>query len=75
MICPVCKSDMVDVEYNRIELDYCTVCNQTFSADTGTIYRRLRTASATIMIVIVFLVYGCPPQGIVTAYGYDNGCQ
>ena len=26
MICPVCKSDMIDVEYNRIELDYCTVC-------------------------------------------------
>lgn len=26
MICPVCKSDMIDVEYKRIELDYCTVC-------------------------------------------------
>jgi len=26
MICPVCKSDMIDVEYNRIELDYCTAC-------------------------------------------------
>ena len=26
MICPVCKSNMIDVEYNRIELDYCTVC-------------------------------------------------
>ena len=26
MICPVCKRDMIDVEYNRIELDYCTVC-------------------------------------------------
>lgn len=26
MICPVCKKDMIDVEYNRIELDYCTVC-------------------------------------------------
>ena len=26
MICPVCKRDMVDIEYNRIELDYCTNC-------------------------------------------------
>ncbi len=26
MICPVCKKDMIDVEYNRIELDYCPVC-------------------------------------------------
>lgn len=27
MICPVCNSDMIDVEYNRIELDYCTHCH------------------------------------------------
>jgi len=27
MICPVCKKDMVDVEYHRIELDYCTACH------------------------------------------------
>jgi Zn-finger nucleic acid-binding protein len=26
MICPVCKSDMIDVEHNRIELDYCIKC-------------------------------------------------
>ena len=26
MICPVCKSDMIDVEHSRIELDYCTNC-------------------------------------------------
>ena len=26
MICPVCKSDMIDVEHSRIELDYCTSC-------------------------------------------------
>jgi Zn-finger nucleic acid-binding protein len=26
MICPVCKSDMIDVEYSQIELDYCTKC-------------------------------------------------
>jgi Zn-finger nucleic acid-binding protein len=27
MICPVCNSDMIVVEYNQIELDYCTSCH------------------------------------------------
>jgi len=26
MICPACKSDMIVVEHNRIELDYCNNC-------------------------------------------------
>ncbi len=26
MICPVCKRDMIVVEYHNIELDYCTGC-------------------------------------------------
>lgn len=26
MICPKCKSDMIVVEHNKIELDYCTEC-------------------------------------------------
>lgn len=26
MICPTCKSDMIVVEHNKIELDYCTSC-------------------------------------------------
>ena len=26
MICPVCKTDMIDVEHDRIELDYCVKC-------------------------------------------------
>jgi Zn-finger nucleic acid-binding protein len=26
MICPVCKYDMIVVEYRNIELDYCTSC-------------------------------------------------
>lgn len=34
MICPVCKNDMIDVEYERIELDYCTKCRGVwFDAD------------------------------------------
>jgi len=27
MICPTCKSDMIVVEHNRIELDYCGKCH------------------------------------------------
>ena len=27
MICPVCKKDMLVVEYNNIELDYCNDCH------------------------------------------------
>ncbi len=27
MICPACNSDMIVVEYNRIELDYCAKCH------------------------------------------------
>jgi Zn-finger nucleic acid-binding protein len=27
MICPVCKEDVIVVEYNNIELDYCTDCH------------------------------------------------
>lgn len=30
MICPACKSDMIVVERNRIELDYCTNCGGTW---------------------------------------------
>lgn len=27
MICPACKSDMIVVEHDQIELDYCTKCH------------------------------------------------
>lgn len=34
MICPACKRDMIDVEYHKIELDYCTHCRGVwFDAD------------------------------------------
>ena len=26
MFCPVCKTAMIDVEYEQIELDYCVKC-------------------------------------------------
>ena len=27
MICPTCKNDMIVIEHDKIELDYCTDCN------------------------------------------------
>ena len=50
----------------------CDECNQTFSATKGTIFYRLRTDAATVMIVIVLLCYGCPIQAIVKAFGFDE---
>ena len=26
MLCPVCKTDMIDLEHDKIELDYCVKC-------------------------------------------------
>lgn len=34
MICPTCKNDMIVVEHNRIELDYCGKCHGVWF-DTG----------------------------------------
>ncbi len=34
MICPTCKSDMIVVEHERIELDYCAKCHGVWF-DTG----------------------------------------
>ncbi len=44
MICPVCKSDMVIVERNNIELDYCTGCSGVWF-DSGELELLLESAS------------------------------
>lgn len=50
----------------------CHECDQTFSASKGTIFYRLRTDAATVMLVIGLLAYGCPVQAIVHAFGFDE---
>jgi len=50
----------------------CHECGQTFSATKGTIFYRLRTDAATVMLVLTLLAYGCPVQAIVQAYGFDE---
>lgn len=44
MICPTCKSDMVVVEHNRIELDYCANCQGVWF-DSGELDLLLKSAS------------------------------
>jgi len=44
MICPACKSDMIVVEHNRIELDYCTECQGVWF-DSGELELLLKSMS------------------------------
>ncbi len=46
MICPVCKKDMVIIEYRDIELDYCTNCKGVWF-DSGELELLLETAGVT----------------------------
>ena len=50
----------------------CQVCQPTFSASKGTLFHRLRTDPKTVLLVIALLVYGCPIQAIVQAFGIDE---
>ena len=50
----------------------CDVCKQTFTTTKGTIFYRLRTNPATVIIVITLLAYGCPIQAIVQAFGFNE---
>jgi transposase-like protein len=47
----------------------CHVCQHTFSASKGILFYRLRTEPKTVLLVIALLVYGCPVQAIVQAFG------
>ena len=50
----------------------CHVCGETFTATKETIFYRLRTDPEKVMQVITLLSYGCPPQAIVRAFGFDE---
>jgi transposase-like protein len=50
----------------------CSECGHTFSATKGTIFYRLRTDGATVMLVIALMSYGCPQAAIVKAFGFDE---
>src|SRR5215813_9881744 len=50
----------------------CHACQKTFSATTGTVFYRLRTAAETVSLVVTLLAHGCPVQAIVAAFGFDE---
>jgi transposase-like protein len=50
----------------------CHECGQTFCARKGSIFYRLHTDAQTVLLVIALLVYGCPLQAIVKAFGFDE---
>ena len=50
----------------------CTQCHKTFTTSKGTpLYRRHKPPDA-VVCVITLLAYGCPPQAIVQAFGWDE---
>ena len=59
--------------HSTVEQRYiCHECGETFSATQGTLFYRLRTDAATVMIVITLLANGCPVQAVVQAFGFDE---
>src|SRR2546421_6663161 len=48
----------------------CHACPKTFSATTGTVFYRLRTAAETVRLVVTLLAHGCPVQAIGAAFGF-----
>jgi transposase-like protein len=50
----------------------CMQCHKTFTATTGTVFYRLRTAVEVGTIVVTLLAYGCPLQAIVAAFRVDE---
>ncbi len=50
----------------------CHECGKTFCARKGSIFYRLHTDAQTVLLVIALLVYGCPLQAIVKAFGFDE---
>lgn len=50
----------------------CLTCKKTFSARRGTMMEGLRTPEALVLVVVILLSYGCPPQAIVHAFDLDE---
>jgi transposase-like protein len=50
----------------------CKTCGKTFTATKGTTFYRLKTAEATVVLVVTLLANGCPLQAIVVAFGFDE---
>ena len=59
MICPTCKKDMIVVEHNRIELDYCTNCHGVWF-DSGELELLLDSMGLENLRVILSGIFDSP---------------
>ena len=50
----------------------CTVCRKTFVETTGTVFYRRQKLEDEVTRVTTLLAWGCPPQAIVAAFGWDE---
>lgn len=50
----------------------CRTCKKTFSVRQGTPFHGLKTDPQTVVLILTLLMWGCPLQAIVHAYGYDE---
>jgi len=50
----------------------CSVCRTTFTASKGTVFYRRHKDARQLVWVITLLAYGCPPQAVVQAFGWDE---
>lgn len=58
--------------HNSLEERFrCRTCGATFSSSKGTLFYRLKTEAATVIVVLTLLAHGCPLQAIVAAFGFD----
>ena len=63
MICPVCKSDMIVVEYHDIELDYCTSCKGTWF-DSGELELLLESQGMEAAKKLLDSIYELPEASL-----------
>ncbi len=66
------KAGNISIHSEKEKRYSCEICQSTFAATKGTIFYRLKTDPKLVMLVITLLVYGCPVQAIVAAYGFDE---
>jgi IS1 family transposase len=50
----------------------CHECHKTFSVRKGTVFSRLHTSAATVVIVVTLLAHGCPLQAMVAVLEFDE---
>jgi len=62
----------IGVQSQQEQRYICHECGKTFVARNGSIFYRLHTDPQIVLLVIALLVYGCPLQAIVKAFGLDE---